>query len=139
MSKPDILFQGRSNFQLVQKKLYVTRVIVGVSLVIKNIGQNPCRIPFWLKCFRRCGRTICRGKWFDAVLGSWAIGTIPINLLGNEESIMPTPEQCKATYHCGIGKLLTAAYRREFTMQEMGRCKRLSIFSGLLHPFSTLS
>ena len=37
---------------------------------------------------------------------------------------MPTPEQCKATYHSGIGKLLTAAYQREFTMQEMGRCKR---------------
>ena len=37
---------------------------------------------------------------------------------------MPTPEPCVATYRCGIGKLLTAAYQREFTMQEMGRCKR---------------
>ncbi len=36
---------------------------------------------------------------------------------------MPTPEQCKATYHCGIGKLLTAAYQREFTMLEKGKCK----------------
>ena len=36
---------------------------------------------------------------------------------------MPTPDQCEATYHCGIGSLLTAAYRREFSMQEKGRCK----------------
>ena len=36
---------------------------------------------------------------------------------------MPTPEQCAATYHCGIGEILTAAYHREFTMQEMGKCK----------------
>jgi hypothetical protein len=36
---------------------------------------------------------------------------------------MPTPDQCKASYHCGIGELLTAAYRREFSMLEMGRCK----------------
>ena len=36
---------------------------------------------------------------------------------------MPTPEQCSATYHCGIGEILTAAYQREFTMQEMGKCK----------------
>ena len=37
---------------------------------------------------------------------------------------MPTPKQCEATYHCSIGKLLTAAYRREFSMVEKGRCKR---------------
>ena len=36
---------------------------------------------------------------------------------------MPTPEQCEAVYHCGIGDILTAAYLREFTMHEMGRCK----------------
>jgi len=36
---------------------------------------------------------------------------------------MPTPEQCAATYHCGIGTLLTAAYQREFTMLEKGKCK----------------
>jgi len=36
----------------------------------------------------------------------------------------PTPNQRKATYHCGIGSLLTAAYRRDFSMQEKGRCKR---------------
>ena len=36
---------------------------------------------------------------------------------------MPTQEQREATYHSGIGKLLTAAYQREFTMQEMGKCK----------------
>jgi hypothetical protein len=26
-------------------------------------------------------------------------------------------------YHCGIGQLLAAAYQREFTMMEMGKCK----------------
>ena len=36
---------------------------------------------------------------------------------------MPTPNQCKATYHGGIGSLLRAAYQREFTMLEMGKCK----------------
>ncbi len=36
---------------------------------------------------------------------------------------MPTPDQCKATYHCGIGSLLTAAYRRKFSMLEMRKCK----------------
>jgi len=36
---------------------------------------------------------------------------------------MPTSEQCEAVYHCGIDKLLTAAYRREFNMLEMGKCK----------------
>jgi hypothetical protein len=36
---------------------------------------------------------------------------------------MPTPNQCKATYHGGIGDLLTAAYQREFSMLEKGRCK----------------
>jgi len=37
---------------------------------------------------------------------------------------MPTPDQCEATYHCSIGQLLTAAYRREFSRLEKGRCKR---------------
>lgn len=36
---------------------------------------------------------------------------------------MPTPDQCKATYHCGIGKILTAAYQREFTMLEKDKYK----------------
>ena len=36
---------------------------------------------------------------------------------------MPTPAQCDATYHCEIGKILTAAYKREFSMLEKGRCK----------------
>lgn len=36
---------------------------------------------------------------------------------------MPTPSQCKATYHGGIGSLLRTAYQREFTMLEMGKCK----------------
>jgi hypothetical protein len=36
---------------------------------------------------------------------------------------MPTSEQCEAVYHCGIGKILSAAYQREFTMMEMGKCK----------------
>jgi hypothetical protein len=36
---------------------------------------------------------------------------------------MPTPNQCEATYHGGIGSLLRAAYQREFTMLEKGRCK----------------
>ncbi len=35
----------------------------------------------------------------------------------------PTAEQCEAVYHCGIGEILTAAYQREFTMMEMGKCK----------------
>lgn len=34
-----------------------------------------------------------------------------------------TTEQRDATYHCGIDSLLRAAYRREFTMMEMGKCK----------------
>lgn len=29
---------------------------------------------------------------------------------------MPTSDQCEAMYHCGIDKILTAAYQREFTM-----------------------
>jgi hypothetical protein len=41
----------------------------------------------------------------------------------NGEKNMPTPDQCKATYHGGIGSLLRAAYQREFTMLEMGKCK----------------
>jgi len=36
---------------------------------------------------------------------------------------MPTQDEKDATYHCGIGKLLRAAYQREFTMWEKGRCK----------------
>jgi hypothetical protein len=36
---------------------------------------------------------------------------------------MPTPDQCEATYHGGNGELLTAAYQREFSMLEKGRCK----------------
>jgi len=36
---------------------------------------------------------------------------------------MPTPKQCEATYHCEIGKILTAAYQRELTMLEKGKCK----------------
>ena len=36
---------------------------------------------------------------------------------------MPTSKQCEAVYHCGIDKILTAAYQREFTMLEAGRCK----------------
>ncbi len=37
---------------------------------------------------------------------------------------MPTLEQSEATYHCGIDKLLKAAYQRDFNMLEMGKCKR---------------
>ena len=36
---------------------------------------------------------------------------------------MPTEKQCEAEYHCGIGNLLTTAYRRDFTMVAMGKCK----------------
>ena len=36
---------------------------------------------------------------------------------------MPTRDQREATYHCGIGKILTAAYQREFPMLEMGKCE----------------
>lgn len=36
---------------------------------------------------------------------------------------MSIQEQRDAAYHCEIGKILTAAYRREFTMLEKGRCK----------------
>jgi hypothetical protein len=32
-------------------------------------------------------------------------------------------DQADAEYHCGIGALLKAAYGREFTMLESGRCK----------------
>lgn len=37
---------------------------------------------------------------------------------------MATKDQKEASYHAGIGGLLRAAYKREFSMQEMGRCKR---------------
>ena len=33
---------------------------------------------------------------------------------------MPTDQQCETQYHCGIGELLSTAYRRQFTMLEMG-------------------
>jgi hypothetical protein len=36
---------------------------------------------------------------------------------------MPTPDQCEATYHCGIGSLLTAAYQSKFSMLEKDKCK----------------
>lgn len=36
---------------------------------------------------------------------------------------MATEKQCGAEYHCGIDKLLSTAYLREFTMMEMGKCK----------------
>ncbi len=41
----------------------------------------------------------------------------------SQESNMPTQGKRDAAYHCEIGKILTAAYRREFSMQEMGKCK----------------
>lgn len=34
-----------------------------------------------------------------------------------------TDNERDAAYHCGIGWLLRAAYGREFSMAEMGRCK----------------
>jgi len=34
-----------------------------------------------------------------------------------------TEDQTDAEYFCGIGDLLRTAYRREFTMLEMGKCK----------------
>lgn len=37
---------------------------------------------------------------------------------------MVTKEQADDVYFCGIGDLLKAAYGREFTMMESGRCKR---------------
>lgn len=36
---------------------------------------------------------------------------------------MVTESQAEATYHCGIGGLLRAAYERDFSMLEMGKCK----------------
>ncbi len=36
---------------------------------------------------------------------------------------MPTQEQRDTAYHCEIGKILTAAYWREFTMLEKGKCR----------------
>jgi hypothetical protein len=36
---------------------------------------------------------------------------------------MATEAEREATYHCGIGSLLKAAYCREFTMLEKGKCK----------------
>ena len=37
---------------------------------------------------------------------------------------MPVTEKQKsAAYHCGIDELLKAAYQRDFTMNEMGKCK----------------
>jgi hypothetical protein len=46
----------------------------------------------------------------------------PVSTL-EQETNMPTPDQCKASYHCGIGELLRAAYQREFSMLEMGRAR----------------
>jgi hypothetical protein len=37
---------------------------------------------------------------------------------------MFSKESADAAYFCGIGALLKAAYGREFTMLESGRCKR---------------
>ena len=37
---------------------------------------------------------------------------------------MVTRDQKEASYHAGIDGLLRAAYKRDFTMVEMGRCKR---------------
>lgn len=34
-----------------------------------------------------------------------------------------TDEQKDASYHCDIGRLLKAAYQRDFSMLEMGKCK----------------
>ena len=36
---------------------------------------------------------------------------------------MVTLAQKEATYHAGIRDLLRAAYKRDFTMLEMGKCK----------------
>lgn len=36
---------------------------------------------------------------------------------------MVTQSQKDAAYHCGIGDLLSAAYQRDFTMLERGKCK----------------
>ena len=36
-----------------------------------------------------------------------------------------TDSEGNAVYHCGIGKLLTATYKRDFSMLEMGKCKTL--------------
>jgi len=50
---------------------------------------------------------------------------------------MSTPNQCEATYHSGIGTLLTAAYRHEFTMQEKGHksvVKSVILSGGWLQP-----
>jgi hypothetical protein len=34
-----------------------------------------------------------------------------------------TDVQKAASYHCGIDRLLKAAYQRDFSMLEMGKCK----------------
>jgi hypothetical protein len=34
-----------------------------------------------------------------------------------------TERQKSSAYHCGIDELLKAAYQRDFTMNEMGKCK----------------
>jgi len=36
---------------------------------------------------------------------------------------MPTQKAKDASYHCSIGRLLRAAYQRDFNMLEMGKCK----------------
>lgn len=37
--------------------------------------------------------------------------------------MMVTEAEQDATYRCGIGSLLRAAYKRDFSMLEMGKCK----------------
>lgn len=39
------------------------------------------------------------------------------------ERMTVTDDQKAASYHCGIDSLLKAAYQRDFTMLEMGKCK----------------
>lgn len=34
-----------------------------------------------------------------------------------------TDEHKNASYHCGIDRLLKAAYQRDFSVLEMGKCK----------------
>lgn len=45
------------------------------------------------------------------------------NQRGDDVKNTVTAEQRDAAYHCGIGSLLRAAYQRDFTMMEMGKCK----------------
>ncbi len=46
-----------------------------------------------------------------------------------QKNDIPTLNQYDAAYHCGIGKILPAAYQREFTLLEKGKCKtKFTIF-----------